>query len=100
MGNACECVRRQTSDEAEDALLSTLVGEVTDGRPRGPPPPYQVCVWECTVISGNVSECSFTTLTGTYTVTVSLSLYTLTVLTVAAFSVRFVVHCTFRFGNS
>lgn len=37
---------------------------------------------------------------GRYTVSVSLSLYTLTVLTVAAFSVRFVVHCTFRFGNS
>ena len=42
MGNSCECVRRQTSDEAEDALLASLVGDGTDGRPRGPPPPYQV----------------------------------------------------------
>jgi hypothetical protein len=42
MGNSCECVRRQTSDEAEDALLASLVSEGTDGgRPRGPPPPYQ-----------------------------------------------------------
>ena len=44
MGNTCDCVRRQRNDEAEDALLGSLVGEGTDGRPRGPPPPYQVGV--------------------------------------------------------
>ena len=48
MGNSCECVRRQSSgDEAEDALLASLVAEgTTDGRPRGPPPPYQVRLFE------------------------------------------------------
>ena len=45
MGNTCECVRRQGGDEAEDALLASLVAEgAAEGRPRGPPPPYQVCV--------------------------------------------------------
>ena len=42
MGNSCECIRRQGGDEAEDALLASLVGEGTDRGPRGPPPPYQV----------------------------------------------------------
>ena len=44
MGNTCECVCRQTDDDAEDALLAGFEGEMTDssGQPRGPPPPYQV----------------------------------------------------------
>jgi hypothetical protein len=43
MGNTCECFRRQGGDEAEDALLASLMAEGTaEGRPRGPPPPYQV----------------------------------------------------------
>ena len=50
MGNSCECVRRQNSDEAEDALLASLVGEGTDVRPRGPPPPYQVSVTDTACI--------------------------------------------------
>lgn len=41
MGNACECVCRQTSDDAADSLLGGYEGEMT-GQPRGPPPPYQV----------------------------------------------------------
>ena len=53
MGNSCECVRRQSSgDEAEDALLASLVAEgTTDGRPRGPPPPYQVRLFELCYIT-------------------------------------------------
>ena len=49
MGNVCECIRRpQDGDEAEDALLASLVGgEGGHGRPRGPPPPYQVCEIVC-----------------------------------------------------
>ena len=39
MGNACVCVSRQSDDDAEDALLASFEEE---GRPRGPPPPYQV----------------------------------------------------------
>lgn len=39
MGNACECVSRQT-DDAEDALLAPEFDG--DQPPRGPPPPYQV----------------------------------------------------------
>ena len=44
MGNTCDCVCRQTDDDAEDALLASFEGEMTDssGQPRGPPPPYQV----------------------------------------------------------
>ena len=39
MGNTCECVSRQTDDDAEDALLAP---EFEGDQPRGPPPPYQV----------------------------------------------------------
>jgi hypothetical protein len=52
MGNACECVSRQT-DDAEDALLAP---EFDGDQPRGPPPPYQVhflsrvCVCVCVCV--------------------------------------------------
>ena len=39
MGNSCQCVCRQTDDDAQDALLEGLEDLQ---RPRGPPPPYQV----------------------------------------------------------
>ncbi len=45
MGNVCSsCVCRQTDDdEAADALLDGFDPNVS--RPRGPPPPYQVCIY-------------------------------------------------------
>ncbi len=49
MGNIC-CVCRQLDDddEATNALLDSLeqfnIHQSSTGRPRGPPPPYQVRV--------------------------------------------------------
>ena len=42
MGNACNCVRNQTQEDDDDALLRGLMEE--NERLRGPPPPYQVGV--------------------------------------------------------
>lgn len=42
MGNACNCVRNQTQEEDDEALLRGLMEE--NERLRGPPPPYQVGV--------------------------------------------------------
>ncbi|KAL5486534.1 hypothetical protein EMCRGX_G019028 [Ephydatia muelleri] len=39
MGNACNCVRNQTQEEDDEALLRGLMEE--NERLRGPPPPYQ-----------------------------------------------------------
>ena len=60
MGNTCECVRRQPSgDEAEDALLASLIAEGTaEGRPRGPPPPYQV--GQCVCVQDSRTFSSYT----------------------------------------
>ena len=56
MGNTCDCVCRQTNDDAVDTLLGGYEGEMT-GQPRGPPPPYQVHFFLLQSIKGEVDVC-------------------------------------------
>lgn len=56
MGNTCDCVCRQTNDDAVDTLLEGYEGEMT-GQPRGPPPPYQVHFFLLQSIKGEADVC-------------------------------------------
>ena len=51
MGNKCNCVSTQSTDEAEDALLASGDHQT----PREPPPPYQVS--HCCEHSGTRCPC-------------------------------------------